>query len=123
MKRILLILLLLNCFSFAEDETIVINDEDKFFGTMLEKIGETKNKYNMHVEVLMTVNENGILSYKIIKESDIQKFNEEIIIFLEEKKKIKYPTFRNKKQSFKSNFYADSTREKIIYKNERKIED
>ncbi len=123
MKRILLILLLLNCFSFAEDETIVMDDEDKFFGTMMEEIGGGANKYNLHIEVLITINEDGILRYKIMKESDIKKFNEDIIVFLEEKKKIKYPTLKNKKTSFIATYEAEPTKEKVIYKNERKIKD
>ena len=116
MKRILITLLLLNSFSFAENETMVINNEDSFYRLLMEQMQDIKIDYNLEIEVLITISENGVFSYKILKESDIQKFNEDIIIYLEEQTKIKYPTLKNKKKTTRATFKANSKKEQEILK-------
>lgn len=112
MKRLLMLLTIESSLLFAENETITIKDENTFYKLMHEQLSEVNAKYNLNVDVLIKIDENGNLSYKIIKESDIPKFNEEVIVFLEEKTKIKFPNLNNKARTTRTTFRAENINEK-----------
>lgn len=112
MKRILILLTIASSLLFAEETTITIKDENTFYKLIMDQLSEVNAKYNLEVDALIKIDENGTLSYKIIKESDIPKFNDEVIVFLEEKTKIKFPNLNNKSRSIRTTFTAENINEK-----------
>lgn len=122
MKRLLITLLFLKCIAFAENESITINDNDKFYKEVAEKLIDINCEYNLIVETMINISENGEMSYKIIKNSDIPKFNTDVINFLEEKRKIKFPNLRNKSKNMKITFRPEPPKERPKLTNIKKIE-
>ena len=112
MKRILMLLTIASSLLFAEETTITIKDENTFYKLIMDQLSEVNAKYNLEVDALIKIDENGKLSYKIIKESDIPKFNDEVIVFLEEKTKIKFPNLNNKARSIRTTFTVENINEK-----------
>lgn len=121
MRKLLILLTITSSLLFAENETITIKDENTFYKLIHEQLSEVNSKYNLNVDVLIKIDENGTLSYKITKESDIPKFNDEVIIFLEEKTKIKFPNLNNKARSIKTTFTAENINEKPKLKNIKEL--
>ena len=128
MKKILMLLIVASSLLFAEDKTITINDEATFYNLIGQELDKAKTKYKMTTEAKIRIDENGIFSYKIISESDVTKFNEDLKIFLDEKTKIKFPNLKNKPMEINALFEAKSIEkqiraeklEKIIEDNKRK---
>lgn len=117
MRKILILLTIASSLLFAENETVNIEDEKTFIKIVFEKFDNVENKYNLNVKALIIINEKGELDYKIIKESDIPKFNDDVIIILEEKRKTKFPILKNKKTKFEMDFTAENINEKPKLKN------
>ena len=77
--------------------------KDKYFG----KIKVAKTVYSTTILANIKIDENGNMSYKIVKKSDIEKFNKKIKKHLEKLKKEKYPILKNTKHyTFETKFDA-----------------
>lgn len=96
MKKLVLLIGLTTSLLFAEDKTITINDEITFYNLVGNELNKIEMVYKLTADVKIKIDENGNFSYKIIKESDITKLNEDLKIFLDEKIKIKFPNLKNK---------------------------
>ncbi len=78
---------------------------DKYYIDIDKKLNKFKSKkYNLTYKTIINIDKNGKFSYKTIKESDIQKFNLEVKLFLENQTKIKYPKNIKNRKDIKVDF-------------------
>lgn len=115
--KITTILLILNSLIIANNESTTINDENKFFYTIMDDLNNVNAEYDLNIEAMVRISENGEFSYKIVKYSEIPKFNTHIENFLEERKKIIFPNLNKKAKKFKITFKAENSNKKPELKN------
>lgn len=112
MKKLLILLTITSSLLLGESKTITINNDERFYSLIMEQLEQVNNKYKLSIETIISISESGDFQYKIIEKSDIKKFNEDVIFFLEEKTKNKFPNLKNKAKSIKVTFTAESINEK-----------
>lgn len=106
-KKLITILTIINLYA-DEGKTLNIDDMDIFGKMLSEQLIKFKNiEIKNEIKAEITINTKGNFDYKILNESNIIGFNETIKNFLEEQKKINFPTFRNKEFKTIITFKAD----------------
>ncbi|MFY9089232.1 TonB C-terminal domain-containing protein [Arcobacter aquimarinus] len=109
MIKILLIFILSIINLNANEQKIInINEMDNFGNVLSEQLSKIKIPETINeIKVELKISKYGNFEYKILNKSNIIGFDEKLKSFLEEQKKIKYPTYKNKDfktiVTFKSN--------------------
>jgi hypothetical protein len=99
MNKLILIILfiVLNTnISANEKKTVTINDEKEFIKIIANEFSKYEPIKNERALIKIKIDKFGNLDYKIIENFKDKERKEYLINFLEDKKKIKFPNFRNK---------------------------
>lgn len=97
MKKLLFTLfsLFLTLNLYARNENINIDNPKTYAKVIGDQLSDFKSKYKLSINVNITIDEDGSLSYQILNESDVEDFQKQLEDFLDEQARKKFPTLNN----------------------------